>query len=142
VNDSLPTYESPARPGVIELFDFRSWDRAQPRRVNLATITSNVDPAMLERANHQHFLLEKTMVALCRENGLRTKTNQHIVLAENDHESIIFEMKISGPGATRAQIRRALSQLFEYRYLYRENLRTKQFLCIVIERKPRSAHEW
>jgi Fe2+ or Zn2+ uptake regulation protein len=98
---------------------------------------------MLERANHQHFLLEKTMVALCRENGLRTKTNQHIdVLAENDHESIIFEMKSSGPGATRAQIRRALSQLFEYRYLYRKSLRAKHFLCIVIERKPRGAQEW
>jgi hypothetical protein len=71
------------------------------------------------------------------------KQNQHIdVLAENDHESIIFEMKSSGPGATRARIRRALSQLFEYRYLYRKSLRAKHFLCIVIERKPRGAQEW
>jgi hypothetical protein len=143
VNDSLPTYESPERPGIVELFDFRLWDRARPTRVNLATITSNTDPAVLERANHQHFLLEKAMVALCRENGLRTRTNRHIdVLAENDNESIIFEMKSSGPGATRAQIRRALSQLFEYRYLYRESLQAKQHLCVVIERKPRGTQEW
>jgi hypothetical protein len=51
-------------------------------------------------------------------------------------------MKSSGPGATRAQIRRALSQLFEYRYLYRESLRAKQHLCVVIERKPRGTQEW
>jgi hypothetical protein len=75
VNDSLPTYESPERPGIVELFDFRLWDRARPTRVNLATITSNTDPAVLERAKHQHFLLAKAMGALWRENGLRTRTN-------------------------------------------------------------------
>lgn len=143
VNDLLPTYENLTSPANVELYDFSLWNRVRPTRVNMATITTTTDPVKLERANYQHFLLEKAVVALCREAGLQTSTNRHIdVLVQNDQESIIFEMKSSGPGAIRAQIRRALSQVFEYRYLYRDHLKAKQHLCIAIERKPRGAQEW
>jgi len=143
-NDFLPTYVDPAFPSRIDTYDFAPWDRVSPSSpINSSLITSNIDPAALERANYQHFLLEQALVSLCGEAGLSTQSNRHVdLLARNDENAIIFEMKSSGPRATRSQVRRALSQVLEYKYLYREQLPAACHLCIVIERRPRGAQEW
>lgn len=45
-------------------------------------------------------------------------------------------------GSTRSQIRRAVSQVFEYPYIYRDELSKPIQRCIVVERKPRGSNEW
>jgi hypothetical protein len=56
--------------------------------------------------------------------------------------SIIFEMKTCTPTDIDAPLRQAISQLLEYRYLYRSSLRPDVRLCAVIERRPRGGCEW
>ena len=142
-NDSLPTYESPSR-SKLDISGLMAWDRLPPTsRDNPGLITSFTDSAVLERCNRQHYLLESAIQGLCSDIALRTETSQLIdLLALTDSEAVLFEMKSSGTKAVRPQIRRALSQVLEYRYLYREKLPPKVHLCIVIERKPRGLQAW
>lgn len=144
LNDFLPTYEDPNAPHSIRVYPLQKWSRRRRTgQTALEMLTALTDPAKLERANTQHFLLEKSIAALCTEVGLQASSNGHIdVLAQNEKESIIFEMKSANAWTARSQIRRALSQLFEYRYLYGNVLRPRIHLCVVIERKPKGQQGW
>lgn len=143
-NDFLPTYENDENPSTLDVSGLSAWNRAEPNsRSNIAPITSLTDPAVLERCNRQHYLLEVAMQRMCSNLGLRTETSRFIdLLARNDHEAVLFEMKSSSAKATRTQLRRALSQVLEYRYLYRDKLPATVHLCVVIERRPRGVKEW
>jgi hypothetical protein len=96
-----------------------------------------------ERANMQHWLLEKAIVDLCAESNVIPLTNQHIdLLVQAGPVSIVFEMKSCGPREVAGPLRRAVWQLMEYRYLYRDALGTDVRLCVVIQRRPRGSCEW
>ena len=143
-NDFLPTYQSLETPETIDISGLLAWNRAEPTgRNSIGIITSLTDSAVLERCNRQHYLLESAIQSICKAAKLETETSRYIdLLARNEAAAILFEMKSSGPKATRSQVRRALSQVLEYRYLYREKLPPVVHLCIVIERKPRGVQEW
>ncbi len=96
-----------------------------------------------ERGSMQHWLLEKAIVDLCLVSGVTPLTNQHIDLLVNSESiSIVFEIKSCAPLDVVGPLRRAIWQLLEYRYLYRDALGSDVRLCVVIERRPRSSHEW
>jgi len=87
--------------------------------------------------------LEKSIVELCLENDHEPLTNGHIDLFCNFGDtSAIFEVKACPPYDIAGPIRLAVAQLFEYRYLYRNNLKPNVKLCVVSERRPRSGYEW
>src|SRR5579864_4076514 len=101
------------------------------------------DPVVRERANLQHWLLEKAIVDLCSTQGIAPLTNQHIdLLVRSGTTSVVFEVKACAPLDIAGPLRRAICQLLEYRYLYRDTLGSDVRLCIVIERRPRGAYEW
>lgn len=142
--DQLPVYDpsnsgaTPTSPG------FKTWKKTSPPKKNSllpADVLSN--PALLERANGQHFLLEKMMTEACKNDGHTPKYNAHIDLCiESGAGTLLFEMKSCTISSTRSQIRRAVSQVFEYTYIYRGNLKPEVQRCIVVERKPRGADRW
>jgi hypothetical protein len=104
---------------------------------------SIADPVALERADTQHYWLERAIASLCSANNIEPLTNRHIdLLVQSDSASIVFEMKSCAPGDISAPLRRGVSQLLEYRYLYRNKLRPDVRLCVVIERRPRGSYEW
>jgi hypothetical protein len=91
----------------------------------------------------QHYWLEKAMVDLCSANKIVPLTNRHIdLLVHVGSVSVIFEMKSCAPGDISTPLRRGISQLLEYRYLYRKKLGPDVRLCMVIERRPRGGYEW
>ncbi len=142
-NDLLPEIDLPEAASRIDVSNFRPWNGVAPSKRKRDVVVTETDPAVLERANMQHFLLEERICKLCREQGLKPMTNQHIDLVVDSGEtSVIFEMKSCSPGAIRSQIRRAISQLFEYRYLYRGELKPEVVVCAVVERKPRGRLTW
>lgn len=101
------------------------------------------DPIALERANYQHYLLERLIKDLCSERDAVCQFNRHIdLLARFGSTTVVFEMKSCRDFSIRAQVRRAVSQLLEYRYLYRSKLGGDVRLCAVIERRPRKTAEW
>jgi hypothetical protein len=142
--DQLPPIEVEGDAGDVDTSDFRDWDRippAQRRGQDKYQITS--DPAVLERANYQHYVLESIVAGLCKERKMVVQTNRHIdLIATLGATSVLFEMKSCTEAGTRSQVRRAVSQLLEYRYLYQTKLGKDVRLCAVIERRPRKSAEW
>lgn len=97
----------------------------------------------IERENMQHWLLEKAIVDLCSAHGIAPLTNQYIdLLVRSGPISVVFEVKACAPLDVAGPLRRAVCQLLEYRYLYRDALGSEIRLCVVIERRPRASCEW
>lgn len=96
-----------------------------------------------EREDMQHFLLEKDIVDLCLANNIAPLTNRHIdVVAQVGPVSVVFEMKACDQTDISTPLRRAVYQLLEYSYFYRDKLTPEIRLCIVIEHRPRGKSEW
>src|ERR1700733_12607327 len=90
------------------------------------------DYVELERTSTQHCLLEKAIVDLCTRTGIVPLTNRHIdLLVQTGSASVIFEVKACAPTEIGLPLRRAIYQLFEYRYLYRKILASDVRLCVV-----------
>jgi hypothetical protein len=141
--DLLPEIELPVAASRIDTAEFTPWNRVAPSARKHGLLISTTDPTVLERANNQHFLLEKQICALCKDRSLEPMTNRHIDLVVDSADiSVVFEMKSCSLNAIRGQIRRAIGQLLEYRYLYRDNLKSLVVACAVVERKPRGRLTW
>lgn len=103
----------------------------------------SIDSVAKERAGMHHWLLEKAIVDLCAAHGITPLTNRHIdLLVHSGPASVVFEVKSCGPLDIGLPLRRAVYQLLEYGYLYRDALGPDVRLCVVIERRPRASYEW
>jgi len=117
--------------------------RLVPRQKSRTRTQARPDPVKAERSDLQHWLLEKNIVDLCIANKYDALTNRHIdVLCNEGMSSVIFEVKACTIYDIAGPLRRAVLQLLEYRYLYRDSLKPDVKLCIVSERRPRGGHEW
>jgi hypothetical protein len=139
----LPEIELPESSSTVEASDFKEWNRTSPLKRRRNSAVSITDPIALERADSQHFWLEERMFTLLKQNGLAAMTSKYVdLMIDRENTSVLFEMKSCRPGAVRPQIRRAVSQLLEYRFLYRKKLQPNVVLCAVVERKPRGKLTW
>jgi hypothetical protein len=100
-----------------------------------------VDSELIEWANLAHWKLVISKSSYLRtEKKAGTSNNKHIDLfAERGEDHIIYEMKSVDPQGTNleAQVRKAVSQLYEYRYRYHK---PNAFLCIVTNYKMPEGH--
>ena len=124
----------PFRPRTGELPTTKPYDR----RKELA------DPELtkikLQRRNLAHKELIDMMERWLRNLGANPEENEHIDLfAKIPRDgSFIFEMK-SGGVSLLDQIRKGLSQLYEYRYRYRDAIDDRHIsLCLVLPESPTS----
>lgn len=102
-----------------------------------------VDVVERERSSFQHWHLEKSIVDLCLANKYEPLTNRYIdLLCNAGAVSVIFEVKACPLHDIAGPIRRAVAQLLEYRYLYRDALKPTVKLCVVSDRRPRNGYEW
>jgi hypothetical protein len=107
-------------------------DKNAPR-ADLASgaITYDVDAQKLERANQTHWQLVAAKSAFLGERGWPAYENEQIDLyATTGAQTIIYEMKSINSETSNqlSQIRKAISQLYEYRFIFNE---PKAALCIV-----------
>jgi hypothetical protein len=101
------------------------------------------DVVEAERSDLQHWRLEKSIVDLCVASQHEPLSNRHIdILCNFGHTSVVFEVKTCPPYDIAGPLRRAVIQLLQYRYLYRDGLKPTVKLCIVSERRPRGGCEW
>ncbi len=103
------------------------------------TITVYRNQARVERANNAHRHLVNLVAQRIRNAGGIPKSNQFIDLAASLEGDYIFEMKSTTPQNVNAQIRKGVSQLYEYRYL--EN-RPDATLVLVLENSLQNNEEW
>lgn len=93
-----------------------------------------------QRRNLAHKELIDKMDSFLRSLGAQPKENDHIDLFAKipDDGSFIFEMK-SGGDSILEQIRKGLSQLYEYRFRYRGTIGEGEIsLCLVLPESPAS----
>lgn len=87
-----------------------------------------------EKANREHARILNMLAAMIRLNSHEVYENTFIDLYANDSKrTYIFEVKSNNSKNTLSQIRKAIAQLYEYRY--RSNM-IDAILCIVLQQKP------
>lgn len=139
----------------IDILDFTSIDEPiLPRTSDLTeyqtvserisnareTITIHRDSAALDRADNAHRQLVNLVAERIRNSNNIPRNNQLIDLATRiDNTDYIFEMKSITTSNARSQIRKGLSQLYEYQYL--QNLPNSN-LVLVIEAPMPTSSSW
>jgi len=105
-------------------------------------ISVDVDMQKRERANQIHWKLVDAKATFLNARGLEPYENEHIDLyADENGDIIIYEMKSVNPENTNllSQIRKSISQLYEYRYIYKEpNAR----LSVVTNHRITKSDKW
>ena len=105
------------------------------------TIQIEVDLAKVERANLTHHKLVNATAAFLARKQIQPLQNPLVdVFARDENgETILYEMKSVSESNFARQIRRAISQLLEYRYVFRIPMAR---LCIVTNARPPQAMSW
>ncbi|MCU0433342.1 MAG: hypothetical protein MUC87_07820 [Bacteroidia bacterium] len=111
------------------------------RRIKSAqeTIIIYKNQAKLDRANQTHTQLVNLVAEKIRMAGGIPKSNQFIDVAATLEQDFIFEMKSTTEKNVKAQIRKGISQLYEYRYL--EN-KPHANLVLVVEKPLINDNNW
>jgi hypothetical protein len=120
--------DEPLFPRRYELTEYE--ERSRRVRDNRGFLNVLIDEAARERTRSSHRTLVDLMAARLREYGAIPRCNRYIDLSANvGNKSHLFEMKSTSPSNFTSQIRRGLSQLYEYRYI--EGLANCQLILVL-----------
>ena len=120
----------------------RKRNQSPPATGATGVIRVDVDAQKRERANQIHWKLIDSKSAFLDARQLEPLANEHIDLfADDQGDVIIYEMKSvdSESGNLLSQVRKAVAQLYEYRYIYDE---PKARLCIVTNYEIAKKDDW
>lgn len=92
-----------------------------------------------QKRNLAHKLLIDQMSSILSKLGATPRDNPHIDLYADipNDGSFLFEMKSGGENILD-QIRKGISQLYEYKYRYRKNINNDAKLCLVVNEDPKN----
>ena len=141
VSVPLVRYESDVEPIFPNRYDLKEYqEQAQRVASKQEAIEYYVDRAKVERASNSHETLVNLMAERLRQRGAVPKANRYVDLsARLNDEDYLFEMKSTTEDNPHSQIRRGLSQLYEYRYI--QNV-AKAKLVLVIENPLPKKNHW
>lgn len=134
---NLIDIEQPVLPASGGLQEYETVEQRISNAREIITIYKN--QAKLDRANNSHIELVNLVAERIRVAGGIPKSNQFIDLATTLEQDYIFEMKSTTEGNVKAQVRKGISQLYEYRYL--EN-KPNANLILVVERPLTGVNSW
>jgi len=147
VMDHLPAavplvrYESDEEPIFPNRYDLKEYqEQAQRVASKQEAIEYYVDRAKRERAVTSHETLVSLMAERLRQRGAIPKANRYVDLSARwEGDDYLFEMKSTTEDNPHSQIRRGLSQLYEYRYI--QNVKEAK-LVLVIENPLPKQNRW
>jgi hypothetical protein len=118
-NIPLIEFQDPSQPLLPREFTLQEYVDVRTKVSDDAGLVSYmVDKAKTERSMNAHRLLTNIVAERLRSIGCIPRSNSFVDLAAVIADTpYIFEMKSNNPSNTHHQIRRGLSQLYEYRYL-------------------------
>ncbi len=143
VLDRLPAavpmvqYASDVEPIFPNRYDLKEYDD-QAKRISGKgeTITYFVDEAKRERAVESHETLVRLMAEQLRKHGALPKANRYVDLsARLNGSDFLFEMKSTTEANPHSQIRKGLSQLYEYRYI--QNVPRGKLVLVIEQPLPK-----
>jgi hypothetical protein len=121
----------------------RTWNRRRPLASDRATASATIDLVARERAATSHWELEHILSTAARALGLDPKHNNNIDMHfDTEFGSVLAEMKSCHRRNLHSQVRRAVSQLLEYRFRYRDVVGESPTLLLVLETRPAERHGW
>lgn len=121
----------------------RSWDRDRPRHTGRRSTTALIDLVARERASKAHHMLEKLTAEAARSLKYDPKYNEHIdMYFDTPHGTVLAEIKSANGRNYHSQIRKGVSQLFEYRFVYGAVVGTSPTLVLVMETHPQRSKDW
>jgi hypothetical protein len=129
--------QQPILPTTGALQEYQTVEQRISNANEIITVYKN--QARLERATNAHRILVNLVADRMRSGGAIPKANQFIDLAATLEQDFIFEMKSTTAGNVNAQIRKGISQLYEYRYL--EN-KPDANLILVVENPLTHNESW
>lgn len=137
----LVRYESDDEPIFPNRYELKEYEeQAQRVAIRKEAVKYFVDQAKHERATTSHETLVKLMAENLRQRGAVPKANRYIDLSARwEGTDYLFEMKSTTVDNPHAQIRRGLSQLYEYRYI--QNVKEAK-LVLVIENALPKENRW
>jgi len=119
------------------------WKRRAPASSRRKSTIATVDLVARERANRSHFLLERIAARLARRAGYKPRYNNCIDLYwRAGNLTFLAEMKSCHRGNMHAQVRRGISQLLEYRYVFRSILGDDVQMVLILETEPSLELNW
>jgi hypothetical protein len=96
-----------------------------------------------ERANISHHALEKMLAKIAKGLGLKPRYNQNIdIYFDIGDCSLLAEIKSCTDDNFHAQIRKGISQLFEYRFYHKELLQPEVQMLLLVETPPPKGKTW
>ncbi len=112
-------YDAPDEPLSPKLYDLAEYTNvAEKVRRAQGYINAEIDAVARERASHSHQMLINIVADKVRRAGAIPKQNPYIDLFANiDNDQYVFEVKSTKDTNVHSQIRKAISQLYEYRYI-------------------------
>jgi len=114
--------------------------RGAPTAKGSGSIFYEVDAQKRERAVQAHWKLIAGKSAFLSERGFQPFENELIDLyAEDQTDAVLYEMKSVFDGNVHGQLRKALAQLLEYRFVFN---RPAARLCIVTNSPIAKREEW
>lgn len=129
-------------PDELKLVGRKYGQTKPPIFEKISRISFNIDRQKLERANQIHWKLVDAKSSFLYAAGFESFDNKHIDLFSRTNNDIIFyEMKSIDTTGTNTipQIRAAIAQLYEYRYIFNEPTAK---LCIVTNSKLENENIW
>ncbi len=119
------------------------WDRRSPTASGRTSATVTIDLVARERANKSHHMLEEILVSLAKGQGLSPKYNQSIdMFFDTPHGPVLAEIKSCTDNNFHSQVRKGVSQLFEYRFLNKSLFDSEFTLLLVVETVPPKEKMW
>lgn len=142
LNNELPVFEihdidQPILPATGNLSEYLEIEQRASKAKK--EITYFKDQNKLERATNAHISLVNLVAYKIRKKGRIPKSNQLIDLAVRFDFDYLFEMKSTNNSNVRSQIRKGMSQLYEYRYL---QSKPNAKLVLVVEMPLGVDHSW
>lgn len=137
----LVRYESDEEPIFPNRYTLREYqEQAERVASKQEAIAYYVDRAKRERATTSHETLVNLMAERLRQRGAIPKANRYVDLSARwAGADYLFEMKSTTEDNPHSQIRRGLSQLYEYRFI--QNVEEAK-LVLVIENPLPKQNQW
>jgi hypothetical protein len=125
----------------------RSWSVLDPLPPPASSETQNDhmivslrSKAQMEQTNAKHEELVRRVAERARQAGFRCLRNSFVDLYVNNGDAgVLFEMKTNTTSNTISQVRKGVSQLYEYEY--QQKLKDTP-LSLVLQEEPKGASAW
>lgn len=140
--ESEPLEDSEIEPTPARVSPGRSWNRPRPSKTGRPSSVALIDAVARERANDAHWMLEKAMSNAAAALGYDPKQHNQIdIYFVASSGRVLAEIKSCVQGNFHSQVRKGVSQLFEYRFRFKDLIGGNDPTMVLVTEIPPSTNQ-